>query len=333
MTLQDHVAGFFQRQEISARAGVIAVSGGPDSVALAHCCVSLWSEKRLAKVVLAHLNHQLRGADSDADEAFVQGLPAAWDVPTLVVHMHRLDVARLARETGDNLENAARQARYRWLTDVAQQTGAAWIATGHTANDQAETVLHHFLRGSGLTGLAGMPQRRLLAPGIDLVRPLLTVRRAEVLAYLHEHRLTSRIDASNEDLAFTRNRLRREVLPLLERAFNPNLVEVLGRTALQLRDVQDDLTRRAGELLTHAERPRAGNLVVLSRASLQAATPMLVRELLRLIWQREGWPQGDMGFADWGRAAALARGEPRGQDFPGGVQVRAVGNVIQLERR
>ena len=332
MTLLDHVAGFFQRHDLALRPGVVAVSGGPDSSALAYLCATLWRQQCLTNIALAHLNHQLRGADSVADEAFVRDLPAAWNLPALPVYTHCLDIARLATETGDNLENTARNARYGWLTDIARQAGAAWVATGHTADDQAETVLHHVLRGSGLTGLAGMPERRPLAPGIDLVRPLLTIRRGAVLAYLHDERLACRHDASNDDLGFTRNRLRRELLPLLERDYNPALVEVLGRTASQLRDIQDQLTQQATALLAQVERPRAGKLIVLQRAPLQAAAPMLVRELLRLVWQREGWPQGDMGFADWDRAAARARGEPGGQDFPGGVQVRAVGQVSQLER-
>jgi len=333
MNLLDHVGNFFQRQDSARRCGVVAVSGGPDSVALGHSCAMLWRESHLGKVVLAHLNHRLRSADSDADEAFVENLPSTWNLPLLAVHHHRIDVARLARESGDNLENTARRERYRWLNEIARDVGAAWVATGHTADDQAETVLHHFLRGSGLQGLAGMGERRPLAPGIDLVRPLLTVRRSDVSAYLHEQRLAFRIDASNDDLHFTRNRLRREVLPMLERDFNPNLVEVLGRTAIQLREFQDDLSERAGQLLAAVERPRAGNIIVLQRAPLATAAPLLVRELLRLLWQREGWPLGDMGFDDWERAAALARGANVGNDLPGGVKVRAVGKVIQLQRQ
>src|SRR5262245_23450984 len=189
MNLFDDTAEFFQRHELGNSCGVVAVSGGPDSVALGHLCAALWRENCLGKVVLAHLNHQLRGADSDADEAFVGNLPSTWNLPSLGVHHHRIDVARLARESGDNLESTARRERYRWLTDIARQTGAAWVATGHIADDQAETVLHHLLRGSGLQGLAGMHERRPLAPGIDLVRPFLTIRRGEILAYLREHKL------------------------------------------------------------------------------------------------------------------------------------------------
>lgn len=331
MTLHQCVADFFRGQELAQRAGVVAVSGGPDSMALAHVCLKLRHEQRLGQLVLAHLNHQLRGAESDADEAFVASLPSTWNLPALAVQTRRFDIARLARETGDNLENAARETRYQWLTDVARQTGAAWVATGHSADDQAETVLHQLLRGSGLQGLAGMAPHRSLASGIDLIRPLLMVRRADILAYLREQNLAFRVDSSNDDLTFTRNRLRRDVLPMLERDFNPKLVEVLGRTAVQLREAQDYLTERAGQLLANAERPRAGNIIVLMRAPLETAAPLLVRELLRLVWQREGWPLGDMGFEEWERAAALARGANLGNDLPGGVQVRAAGQVSQFE--
>ena len=324
------VAGFFHRHGLADRPGVIAVSGGPDSVALVHACLTI--EPPLAAVLIAHLNHQLRGPASDADEAFVRNLPQVWNRPSLRCISARIDVAARARDRGDNLENAAREARYEWLTEIARQTDACWIATGHTADDQAETLLLHFLRGSGLTGLAGMAERRFLAPGIELVRPMLSVRRAEVMAYLAEHRLAHCTDASNDDAAFTRNRLRHELIPLLQRDFNPAVIDVLGRTALQLRDIQEELTRQAAALLSAAERPRAGRIVVLARPALEVASVVIVRELLRLIWQREGWPTGHMGFADWDRAATLARGATGGQHFPDGVQVRPVGQVIQLER-
>jgi len=332
VSLLEHVEAFGRRHDMIGRPGVVAVSGGPDSVALAHVAATLWTQERLAPIVIAHLNHQLRGIESDADEAFVQDLPRAWNLPALACRTHRIDVARLAKETGDNLENAARQARYGWLTEVARETGAAWVATGHTADDQAETLVHRLLRGSGAQGLSGMAERRPLAPGIDLVRPLLTIRRAVVLAYLEHHRLPYRQDASNDDVGFTRNRLRHELLPVLEQNYNPNLVEVLGRTALQLREIQDELTRQAREWLGRAELPRAGTMVVLRREPLQHAPPVLARELLRLIWQREGWPLGDMGFDDWDRAATIVGGVTTGNDFPGGVRMRLAGQVIQIER-
>jgi tRNA(Ile)-lysidine synthase len=333
MGILDHVADFFHRLELTDRPGVLAVSGGPDSVALAHACIALWQQRRLADVTLAHLNHQLRGADSDADETFVKSLPVTRNLPQLRCHTHRIDIAHVAQQKGDNLENAGREARYHWLTEIAQREGAAWIATGHTADDQAETVLHHLLRGSGLAGLAGMTERRPLAPGIDLVRPLLTIRRAKVMEHLQENHLSYRRDASNEDLTFTRNLIRHKLMPVLERDYNPQLIEVLGRTALQLRGIQDELTKQAHALLADVELPRAGAMIVLKREPLQTAGLVLLRELLRIVWQREGWPQGAMGFVDWDRAAALVSGASAGNDFPSGVRVRATEQVIQLERR
>lgn len=333
MALLDQVIEFFGRHGLEHTPGLIAVSGGPDSVALAHVAATAHWQVRIALTGLAHLNHQLRGNSSDADEEFVRGLPAQWQMPGLTCLAGRVDVARRANETGDNLENAARQARYAWLAEAARRHGASWVATGHTADDQAETVLHHLVRGSGLQGLSGMPERRTLEPGIELVRPLLSVRRHDVHAYLAEHRLDFRRDASNDDARFTRNRLRHDLLPFLETEFNPAVVEVLGRTALQFRHLQTELSRQAAELLTRVELPRAGSMIVLQREPMAAATTFQVRELLRLVWQREGWPQGAMGYDDWQRAALLLQGAGGGQDFPDGVQIRAQAKVVQLERR
>jgi len=333
MGLLDHVADFFRRHELRNVPGVIAVSGGPDSVALAHICVALQRQSHLYRFVVAHLNHQLRGPDSDADEAFVANLPTSWNILWLSVRTQRIDVASFHEKPSNNLEETARQVRYQWLAGIAREYGAGWVATGHSADDQAETVLHHFLRGSGLQGLAGMAERRPLESDVDLVRPLLAIRRAEVMAYLQENHLSYCRDVSNEDLSFTRNLIRHKLMPILECDFNPQLVEVLGRTALQLRDIQDELTQQARALLTNVELPRAGAVIVLKRAPLEAAGPVLVRELLRIVWQRESWPQGEMGFVDWDRAAALVCGTSAGNDFPGGVRVRATEHVIQLERR
>src|SRR5436189_3233901 len=131
------------------------------------------------------------------------------------MHCQRIDVRSQARRERANLEAVGRRVRYDFLASVARETGAAWVATGHTADDQAETVLHRLLRGTGLKGLAGIPARRALAPGVDVVRPLLKVRRAEVLAFLQETGQRFRQDTSNVDPRFTRNRIRHELLPSL----------------------------------------------------------------------------------------------------------------------
>ena len=233
MDLPSHVAAFFDVLQLTSTAGVVAVSGGPDSVALAH---ALASHDAASKLVLAHVNHQLRGAESDADEAFVTGLAVRWfpNQPSrLPCRVQRIDTSTEAARRGQNLEATARDLRYAWLAQVAAEVGAAWVAVAHSADDQAETVLFRMLRGTGVEGLRGMSSRRPLDGRIDLVRPLLNVRRRDVLAYLEANALPYRVDSSNCDTTFTRNRIRHELIPQLEREYNPALADGLCRLARQ----------------------------------------------------------------------------------------------------
>lgn len=192
---------------------VLAVSGGADSMAMLHGAARLgrWP------LTVAHLDHGLRN-DSADDAAFVADAAAALDLPAVV---HRTDVAALSRAEGLSIEEAGREARYRFLDEVAGDDGL--IATAHTLDDSAETVLLNLLRGSGLTGAAGIPPRRG-----RVVRPLLHARRAELRALLDEAGQGYRDDPSNDDPAYLRNRLRAEVLPLLEE-LRPGTVERIAR--------------------------------------------------------------------------------------------------------
>jgi tRNA(Ile)-lysidine synthase len=307
--------------------GVVALSGGPDSVALLRAMLL----EVTAPVVVAHVNHQLRGEESDADEAFVRALHqdlAASDARLLPLWCQRLEVRAAAG--GDNLESVARRLRYDWLAAVASATGAVWVATGHTADDQAETVLHRLLRGTGLGGLAGIPRCRELSPGCLLVRPLLDVRRQDVLDFLQRLGQPFCRDSSNSDLRFTRNRLRHELLPLLTAQFNPATVDVLCRLAEQAGQAQVYIAVQAKQLLEAAELPRAGATIVLNRQVLSAAVPLLVCEALKLIWERERWPLGEMGFEDWQRVLLVVMGTQPALDLPGGVRVKRAGQVLQV---
>lgn len=307
---------------------VLAVSGGPDSVALARAAAA--ARGGGGRLVLAHLNHGLRGAESDADEAFVADLASR--LAGVELCRARLDVAAEAERAGANLEAAARRLRYAWLASVAREHGCLRVATGHTADDQAETVLHRLLRGAGLQGLRGIAPRRPLAPGVELVRPMLGLTRPEVLAFLRGLGQPFREDASNRDLCRTRNRIRHELLPLLAREYNPAVVSVLGRLAAQAAEAHRAEEAEAAALLAAAELPRAGPRLVLDRPRLAAAPGRVVRALLRLVWEREGWPRDGMNFAAWQRLAALARGDGVAGDFPGGVRARRRGRVVLLER-
>jgi tRNA(Ile)-lysidine synthase len=333
--LVDQVEQFLRRQGIVHGGGVVAVSGGPDSVALLRALVALRPALLEGPLVVAHLNHQLRGGDSDADERFVRELHAALraaGVADLGLRCDRADVAAQARKERGNLEGVARRLRYDWLAGVAREAGASWVATGHTADDQAETVLHRLLRGTGLKGLRGIAPRRRLTPGVEVVRPLLGVTRAEVLAYLEAENQPYRQDRSNLDLGYTRNRIRHELLPHLAARYNPAVVPILCRLAEQAAEAYRAAETRAADLLAEAELPRAGARLVFRADRLAAAPRHQVREMFRLVWVREGWPTGRLGFDGWDRLAALAFGEAVAVDLPGGVRAQRHGRVVQVKR-
>lgn len=190
-----------------------AVSGGPDSVCLAHFLAQMARRKRLT-VELLHLHHGLRGRAADADARLVERLGKTLGLP---VRTARIPVKAAAASRGGGLEDAGRAERYRALIRRAKGGRFSLVAAGHHLDDQAETVLLHLMRGESLEGLGGMPPRRALAPGVTLIRPLLPLTRAEVLDYLRAHGLDWREDASNRDPRFARNWVRAKVLPMLER--------------------------------------------------------------------------------------------------------------------
>ena len=235
---------FCQKNSLIAKSDkvVIGVSGGPDSLCLLHLFLTISHQFELT-LTIAHLNHQLRGAHSQADAEFVQQLAKQWQLP-LFIENH--DIASIANKRKQSIEEAARQVRYAFLWRVAVETASEKIAVGHNADDQVETVLMHFLRGTGLSGLRGMFPKLDLAslhlhsediptlpwrqPSPKLVRPLLDISRSEIDAYCHENKLSPRQDYSNQDTTYFRNRLRHELIPQLE-TYNPNFRQVLQHTA------------------------------------------------------------------------------------------------------
>lgn len=219
-----------QRLLPPGRSVLAAASGGPDSTCLAHW-LSVQARRKGLRVALLHVHHGLRGRDADRDENSVRALGARLGLPVFAV---RADVRASARRRGGGLEEAGRRERYRALAARARRGGFDAVATGHQLDDQAETVLGHLLRGTSLAGLGGIPPKRVLAPGVELIRPLLPLTRAEVLAYLEVHDLPWREDRSNRDPRFTRNWLRRETLPLLEKRA-PGVKERLAGIAAQVR--------------------------------------------------------------------------------------------------
>lgn len=312
---------------------VVGVSGGADSVSLL-CGLNETRGERSLQLHVAHLDHGLRpGSRTDAD--WVAALARSLGLAATAEHQ---DVASLAEDSGVGLEEAGRRARYAFFERVAAEVGARFVAVAHTADDQAETILHHVVRGTGLDGLRGMPRTRSLGPSVQLVRPLLDVSRQAVEAYLSDlgqHFLT---DPSNSSEAFTRNRIRHELLPLLERDYNPSVRDALHRLSAQVSDAAELVQQNARELLKRSLVEAAdgttdgkGERVLLDVATLQDASDHVMRAAFVELWRDRGWSRQRMGFTEWQRLVDVARGGDPTQ-FPGRIDARLVGSHVVLAK-
>ena len=265
-----------------ARVGV-AVSGGADSVALLHALRELYPERPLAVI---HLNHSLRGTESDLDEEFVRSVAAGLDHSVFVRHD---DVVAEARVAGRNIEEAGRRCRYEFFHQLLSDNVVDVVATAHTRSDQAETVLFRLLRGGGGRGLSAI--RPVRDPGI--VRPMLDVSRDEVLAYLRTSGLSWREDASNADPAFARNRLRHGLLPVLARDWNANIETILANTADWAVEEEDFWKDRVRRLMDRCVRETAGAMLLdagLARPLRAAEQRRLIGAILAVPSLRAGGP-------------------------------------------
>jgi len=286
---------------------VVGLSGGPDSLCLLHVLMGLREPYGL-RLHVAHLNHGTRGEASDADAAFARKTAELWDLPATI---EKHDVPKLADEHGLAFEEAARRVRYAFLARTAARIDARTIAVGHNADDQAETVLMHIIRGSGLAGLRGMLPRtpitdyRLIAPFEEgeredqrervehhsaspdetpptpaIIRPLLKVERAEIERYCSAHDLNPRFDRSNLDTTYFRNRLRHELLPELE-TYNPNIRQRLGHTAAVVAADYEVLVNARQEAWNSVVQEEREDAVIFDKSDWQALPISLQRATLR----------------------------------------------------
>lgn len=307
---------------------LVAISGGKDSVALLHLLRGMNSAGAGA-IVAGHLNHGLR-TEADDDERFVRELCSNLEVP---LEVGQADVASAAEAGGDGIEAAARNARYEFLLQAAHRCGARFIATAHTADDQVETILHRILRGTGMAGLRGMSAARPLDEDVTLVRPLLKVRREAIDEYIQAEGLSFREDASNDDLQFTRNRIRRDLLPKLRAEYNVGIDDALLRMADLAADCGSVIDEMARDL---AERCRCADAtqVTINCQPLATQTQYLVCEALMRIWSEAQLPQQSMGKREWEALAELAQsaGDVAARDFPSRVRARKTGEQLTLAR-
>lgn len=321
-----------------------AVSGGADSVYLLHRLASLRAPFDCGfTLVAAHYNHHLRGAESDRDEAFVRQFVESivptgsahtwcWDHQEVPVPPVRLivgggDVAAEARRRRQGIEETAREMRYEFLFQTAEQVGADVIATAHTADDNLETLLLHLARGCGLQGLTGIPPRQG-----RLVRPMLTTTRREIEEYLRLYSVPHMEDSSNADERYARNKMRRQVVPLLEQ-FNPALRENSIDTIRYLRADNDYLNAQA-ERITAQAGGIEGGVSIAAAAVAQAPDPLAVRAVRQLLAMTAGGAT-DCAAAHLEAVVALCRGDnPSGEvQLPGGRTARRVYDRLVITDR
>ena len=323
--LPRQLAEALKRTGVSGRL-LLAVSGGADSMAMLRASAAI-AGKISIDLVVGHLDHAVRAESCDdanwvAEQAGDLGLDCK---------IARIDVAAEAARRGRGIEETARRVRYEWLAAAARDAGAASVATAHTANDSAETILFHLLRGTGLAGCRGIAPSRKLTAKVRLVRPMLSVSRDDVLAYLTEIGQQFREDPTNADLGHTRNRIRHQILPELRESINPRLDQALVRLAEQSRETQALLARIARRELKQSLIEMGPERIRLDIWDLGARRAIIVRETLRLAWRRAGWPRQAMSAAHWDALATLVREGGR-RTLPGDIDAHASGGELVITR-
>ena len=300
-------------------------------MALLRASLLIAQEQRSAgqkmEMEIAHFDHRIR-PDSADDATWVETEAARLGVPCHLGQAGRSAEAEASRES---TEERARRQRYRFLQEVATDRNCRFVATGHTADDAAETVLFNILRGSGLSGAAGMPQRRRLGDRSFLIRPMLACSREQGVALLGSLGQGYREDPSNQSLKFTRNRLRHEVIPLLHHVIGPGVNRALLRFAAQADEASRDLSRRARRVSRKACLTFTVSCVRFDCRQLVRSRPLVLREMFVGVWKDAGWPRQRMSARHWQRLAELVR-SPGRQTFPGKIDVQSRRNILSLSR-
>jgi len=334
--LETRFAQFIAEEGLLARDGpvVAAVSGGADSVAMLHLLCDLnrredWS----VKVHVAHLNHRLRAKDSDEDAAFVERLARELRLPCTI---ESAEVEQRSRADGVSIEQSARQCRFEFYERVCLRLDVKAVALAHHADDNAETILHRIVRGTGLRGLGGIPCVRPIRKGshIRVIRPMLGLRRAEIERYLADRQIAHRHDATNDSASYTRNRMRHEVLPLLRERFNPQVEDALIRLAEQARGLDAYLTETGERMLESLVIEHNDRELVLHSPPLTRKPRVIQTQLIRRAILRMGIGEGELTYGHLGAVADLAVGHEgtKALDLPGGLRVSRRYDRLVFER-
>ncbi|GBC63791.1 tRNA lysidine(34) synthetase TilS [Desulfonema ishimotonii] len=303
---------------------LIGLSGGPDSVALAHILSELAPGLSL-RLGVAHLHHGLRGKEADRDAEFAEALGRQLGLP---VHLEKKDVRNYRQQHRLSTEEAARQVRYDFFERVCRAGGYDKVALGHHADDNAELVLMYLLRGSGPLGLSGIPPVR----AGRFIRPLIQVTRAEILAFLAEQGLAFVTDSSNADPSYLRNRMRHHLIPLLKSAYNPNIIRTLNRSAAILRDEDAWLASVTDALWSDCVTEIAQDRIRLSRTALSRLPVAAQRRLLRKALAGVRGDTRRITFAHIGAMLGILGKSEKSLDLPDRVRVSVSGDTLCVVR-
>ncbi len=304
---------------------LVCVSGGADSVALLHLLLQLHSRLDFT-VGVAHVNHSLRGSESDRDSDFVKAVALKLDLP---FHVQKQDVKAFQNRHQLSLEDAARQVRYSFFHHTAETQGYTKIATAHTANDNAELVLMNLFRGSGTSGLGGIPIKRG-----RIIRPLLNTHRESIIDYLNSSSLDYVSDSSNQSREFLRNRVRLDLLPHIQGDYNENIIECLNRTSRIIKDEEEWIDNLIIPLFKECIEKQQGNSIALSIEKLKKISRAPKRRVIRKAIESI---KGDLKkitlfHTDLTADMADNRKPVLSADLPGQIQVKKRHNTLVFTR-
>lgn len=296
---------------------VVGISGGPDSVALTYILSKL--KKRGLYLHLAHLNHMLRKKEADEDCEFVQNLARKLKCD---LTCKKINVPEFAKENKLSLEDAARRVRYKFLLSVARENRATKIALGHNRDDQAETVLMRFLRGSGISGLRGMPAKRKF-DDCFIIRPLSGLTRKQIIDFLTKKKISYRTDSSNLENIYTRNKVRNQLLPSLEKEFNPNIKEMLINFAENITSDVDYLEKSGFKKFKSLRKTIGKGEIALNAKKFLALHKALQKRVARLAIKELKGDVRRIDYRHWKEIEDLFENRPQNSivDLPGGISV------------
>ncbi len=307
---------------------LVGLSGGPDSIALLRALLKLRQEFSLT-ICIAHLDHGFRGEESRADRKFCEDLAEKLG---LDISCEEIDIPKIVKEKGLSPEEAARLERYDFFKRVAAEKKITKVAIGHNRDDQAETILMRAFRGSGMSGLGGINPIKSMG-SLTIIRPLIDISRREIEEFVKENGFEVRHDSSNDKTLFTRNRIRHDLIPYLEKNFNINIKEVLANTAENLRSENEFLEKLARRKFKSMSRRNNSSEIVIDIKKFKKQSTALRKRILRAALEELKGNLRRLTYQHWKEMDELVEKRPGNSivDLPGGINVVKNKNKILIQ--